>query len=255
MPDGAPADGVTCDAFLGGAFHLLQPARGGLRSGDDALLLAATVEPGQGGLAADLGSGAGAVALAAAVRAPGLHVVLAERNRAMAELARGTLALPENAALAGRLHLAELDLLQPRPAREAAGLADAAFDLVLTNPPFHPAGGRVSPHPMRASAKGVPDPAFTGRWLAVAAALLRHGGALRMIGRPDQLAEIARACDNRLGGLCVRAVHSDAHAPAIRILVAATRGSRAPLRLLPPLVLDAPTRTALAGGHLHIAMT
>ncbi|WP_294640794.1 methyltransferase, partial [uncultured Aureimonas sp.] len=151
MPE--PSGEVTKDAFYGGAFHLLQPARGGLRAGDDALLLAATVEPGQGGTAADLGSGSGAVALAAATRAPALHLTLAERDPAIVDLARRTLALPENADLSRRLRVAELDLLQLRPAREAAGLADGAFDLVLTNPPFHPAGGRVSPDATRAAAK------------------------------------------------------------------------------------------------------
>jgi tRNA1(Val) A37 N6-methylase TrmN6 len=254
VPEPFRAEDVTCDAFLGGAFHLLQPARGGLRSGDDALLLAATIPPGQGGRAADLGSGSGAVALTLAFRAPSLSVTLAERDPVMADLARRTLALPENAHLAPQLAVAELDVLSPRSVREAAGLADAAFDLVVTNPPFHPAGGRVSPDAMRAGAKGVPDAAFTARWIMVAAALLRHGGAFRMIGRPEQIPAIAEACRNRLGGLAVRAVHSRADAAAVRILVAATRGSRAPLRLLPPVVLDPPTRDALSAGHLAIAM-
>ncbi len=255
VPDeGAPSEPVTRDAFFHGAFHLIQPERAGLRSGDDALLLAATVEAGQGGQAADLGAGAGAVGWAAAIRAPALAVTLAERDPPMAELARRTLALPENAGAAQRLRVAELDLLGPRPAREAAGLADGAFDLVLTNPPFHPPGGRLSPDARRADAKAVPDADFTARWIAVASALLRHGGALRMIARPDQIAEIAGACRNRLGGLRIRPVHSKPDAPAIRILVGATKGSRAPLALLPPLMLDAPTRAALSAGTLDIPM-
>ncbi|WP_279483747.1 methyltransferase [Aureimonas sp. SK2] len=252
MPDAEPA---TTDAFLGGAFHLLQPARGGLRSGDDALLLAATVEPGQGGRAIDMGSGSGAAGWAAAIRAPGLSLTLAERDPMMAGLARRTLALPENAANAHRFAVAELDLLGSRPAREAVGLLDGAFDLVVTNPPFHPAGGRRSPDAARAGAKSVPDADFTARWIATASALLRHGGAFRMITRPDTLGDILPSCRNRLGGLTLRAVHSKPEAPAIRILLAATRGSRAPLRLLPPLVLDAPTKAALSAGTLTIAMT
>ncbi|SFE97289.1 tRNA1(Val) A37 N6-methylase TrmN6 [Aureimonas phyllosphaerae] len=254
VPESPAAEAVTKDAFYGGAFYLLQPAKSGLRAGDDALLLAATVEPEQAGAAADLGSGSGAVALAAAFRAPVLAVTLAERDPTVAELARQTLALPENAGLAGRLRVAELDLLLQRPVREAAGLVDGAFDLVLTNPPFHPAGGRVSPVAARAAAKAEPDDTFTTRWIAVAAALLRHGGRFHMIGRPDQVAAIAGACGNRLGGLAIRPVHARADAPAVRILCAATRGSRAPLRLLPPVVLDAPTRQALGQGRLTVAM-
>lgn len=255
VPEPSSAEAVTKDAFYGGAFHLLQPARGGLRSGDDALLLAATVEPGQGGVAADLGSGSGTVALAAAIRAPALAVTLAERDPAMADLARRTLALPQNADLSGRLRVVELDLLLPRLGREAAGLADGAFDLVLANPPFHPAGGRASPDAARAAAKAEPDAAFTARWIAVAGALLRNKGRFHMIGRPDQIATIASACGNRLGGLTIRPVHAKADAPAVRILCAATRGSRAPLRLLPPVLLDAATREALGQGRLTVAMT
>lgn len=250
----APAGAISKDAFYGGAFHLLQPAGRGFRAGHDALLLAACVAEDAAGQAVDMGSGSGAVALAAALRAPALQIVMAERNRTMAGLASDTLRLPENAASAPRLTARQLDLLAPRPVREAAGLRDGAFDLVLTNPPFHPATGRRSSDPLRDEARGMPDEAFLLRWIAVASALLRHGGHFLMIGRPDNLGQILPAAHNRFGAIAVRPLHAAPDAPATRILVSASRGSRLPLRMLPPLVMDAELRAAVSAGRFSVPM-
>ena len=133
-------DAPTLDAFLDGAFHLFQPSRSGFRAGHDALLLAACVERDMQGHAIDMGAGAGAVSFASAVRAPALSLTLAEQNPLMTELAERSCGLEANRAFAGRLDVRCLDLLGPRAQREAVNLQDATFDLVLTNPPFHPAG-------------------------------------------------------------------------------------------------------------------
>jgi tRNA1(Val) A37 N6-methylase TrmN6 len=44
----------------------------------------------------------------------------------------------------------------------------------------------------------------------------------------------------RYGGIAIRPVHARAEAPAIRLLISATKGSRAALSLRPPLVLHDP---------------
>ncbi|MBB3996444.1 tRNA1(Val) (adenine(37)-N6)-methyltransferase [Aureimonas pseudogalii] len=247
--EGTPA--VSRDAFQRGAFELLQPAGRGFRAGHDALLLASCVGLGATGRVLDMGAGNGAVAFAAAMRSPDLRIDLAERNGEIAALAEGALMLPANRGFAPRLRVLRLDCLAPRGTREAAGLLDGAYDLVLTNPPFHPAGQRGSPDALRDEARAIPDAAFLGRWLAVAAALLRHGGRLALIARPDNLGDLLAAAEGRLGALRVRAVHPSPEAPANRILLGAIRGSRQPLRLLPPLVLDAMLRAAVSDGLHH----
>lgn len=251
----APTGEVSKDAFLGGGFHLLQPARGGFRAGHDALLLAACVPREARGEALDMGSGAGAVAFAAASRASGLRVTLAERSSVMAQLARDSVALSENAALAGRLRVAELDLLAPRAAREAVGLPDNGFDWVLSNPPFHPPGGRVSPDALRGAAKSLASPETLARWLAVAGALARHGASLVLIVRPDTLGSVLEGAEGRFGALTLRAVHSAPDAPALRLLVSGIRGSRAPLRILPPVILDADLRAAVSRGEADLSLS
>lgn len=61
--------GETLDVFHRGAFHLVQPALKGHRSGVDAMILASAVPNGFAGRVADLGSGAGAAGLAVALAA------------------------------------------------------------------------------------------------------------------------------------------------------------------------------------------
>lgn len=251
--DGEAPPNTTLDAFLDGAFHLLQPAANGFRAGHDALLVAAAVPGDAAGQAVDLGAGAGALAFAAAVRAPGLHITLAERNAAMAALAERSRRLPGNAALAPRLRIAECDVLAGRAARERAGLHDGLFDLVLSNPPFHPPDHRRSPHALRDEALAAPDRNFLGRWLTAASALLRHGGTTLMILRPENLADIFPVLPGRLGDLRCLPIHPSAEAPATRILASATRGSRAPFRLLPRLVLDRELRDRVSHGEAHLS--
>lgn len=257
--DGPPIPaGTSRDAFYGGRFHLLQPKGRGFRAGLDALLLAASLPPSRCGECADLGAGAGAVGFAAAVRCPGLHVTLVESSPAMSALAREAIALPENAGIAARLRVAELDVLGRRAARAAAGIEDGSFGTVITNPPFHPAGGRASPDALRDAARAMPTADFLAGWIRASAALLEEGGLFAMIARPDNIAEILDAAGRRLGDLRIRPVHSAPARPAIRILVHARKGSRAGLSLLAPVVLHSddgaltPLAHAVASGEATV---
>ena len=63
---------------------------------------------------------------------------------------------------------------------------------------------------------------------------------LTLIWRADGLDDVVRALDPAFGAVTVLPVHSKAGEPAIRILVWATKASRAPLALLPGLVLNDP---------------
>jgi tRNA1(Val) A37 N6-methylase TrmN6 len=227
------------DLFLGGRVALVQTG-GGHRAGLDAALLQAAVPEAAVGEVADLGTGNGAVALAVAARVPSVRVTGIDRDAEALKSAAAALALPENAGLAGRVRFLEADVVAPRRAREAAGLADGAFGWVLMNPPFATAGRvRASPDARRRAAH-VAEPAALAAWIANAAGLARARGRLAIIHRPDALPEILQALQGRFGGARVMPFFPHEGEPASRILVGAVRASRAPLAILPGMALHEP---------------
>ena len=58
-----------------------------------------------------------------------------------------------------------------------------------------------------------------------------------MIHRPEALPELLAAFGERLGAVAIRPVHPRAEADATRLLVQGVKGSKAPLHLMPALVL------------------
>jgi tRNA1(Val) A37 N6-methylase TrmN6 len=229
----APADPGDCseDAVLGGRLVLRQPRRGH-RFGHDAILLAAAVQAHSGERAIEFGSGVGAAGLALARRVEGLDVTLLEIEPALARLAA------ENASrnsLAARVHALQFDVTAPAAAFAAVGLAPAAADHVLMNPPFN-APQNSSPDPGRRQAYVASDQTLA-QWLGAAARLLRPGGAVTLIWRADGLADVLAALQISFGAAAVLPIHGKAGAPAIRIVVQARKDRNGPLRLLPGFML------------------
>lgn len=225
---------VTEDAMLGGALRLRQLRRGH-RVGHDAVLLAAACPARGGEHVVDLGAGVGAAGLAVAARALDIAVTLVEIDPELAALAG------ENAKLNGlaeRVRSLSLDAAAPARAFAAAGLAPDRIDRVLMNPPFNdPVRQRASPDRRRRLAHAAPRDALAA-WIRTAARLLRPNGTLTLIFRADGLVDLGRALDSGFGAVTVLPVYSKPDQPAVRILVRATKASRAPLVLLPGLVLN-----------------
>jgi tRNA1(Val) A37 N6-methylase TrmN6 len=227
-----PDDKTTLDHFLGGALALRQPTSGH-RSGTDAILLAATVGGASGSLI-DLGAGVGAAGLAVAAKLPGVNVTLVEIDPVLADIATDNIA---RNGLGGRVRAVACDALSAA-ARRTASLDDATADVVISNPPWlTPGRARISPDARRALAHVARADDGAAGWLRAAAALLRPDGRMAMIHRADALAELLAGCAGRFGDLSVLPVHPRADAPAIRLIVAGRKGSRAPTRLLPGLAL------------------
>ncbi len=219
------------DGLFDGSLLLRQPARGH-RVGVDAVLLAAAAPRIVRGLIVDAGAGVGAVGLALALWNPEARVALLEKNPAAAALAREN--IPLN-GLEDRVRAVEADLFDVK-ARKAEGLNEAA-DLVVTNPPYLASGAaRASPDPDRAMAH-VLDEGGMEKWLRAALSLLRPQGSLVAIHRADALADLLAAMSGRLGALRVLPVFPRAGERAMRVILRGRKGSKAPLALLPGLVL------------------
>jgi tRNA1(Val) A37 N6-methylase TrmN6 len=230
---------ITEDRILGGRVLLRQP-RSGYRAGLDAALLAAACDSAAEARVLDAGCGAGAVLLAAAARCPEVRFVGLERDAEAAELARANI---EANGLGGRVRVIEADLARP-----FAELGEAPFDAALANPPFFDdAGALRGPSPARRGAWIAPEGLET--WLAFLVKAVREGGSVTVIHRADRLADLLAGLSPKAGSFQVRPVHPFSDEPAKRVIVRALKTGRAPLRLLPPLVLHE------RGGAKHTAPT
>jgi tRNA1(Val) A37 N6-methylase TrmN6 len=222
---------VTEDAFLGGKLRLRQP-KSGHRAGHDAMLLAAATPACAGDRVVDFGAGVGAAGLAVARRVAGIELVLVEIDKRLAELARANAIV--NAITTETL---VLDVTSSAENFAAAGLAPESVDVVLMNPPFNDAARhRASPDKSRAIAH-VAAAETLEEWIHASRRILKSGGNLAMIWRADGIAEVLAALGRGFGSLVILPVHGDVESTAIRVLVRATKGGRAPTRLLPALIL------------------
>ena len=246
----------TEDGFLGGQLRLRQP-RSGHRAGHDAMLLAAATPASSGDRVVDFGAGVGAAGLAVARRVAGIELVLVEIDEGLARLA-----LENAVANAIAAHVEVLDIASAANAFAAAGLTPDSVDVVLMNPPFNdPARHRASPHRAREIAH-VARAATLKEWMHAARRLLKSGGVLTLIWRADAVAEVLTALERGFGSLEILPVHGAAKSPAIRVLIRAIKGGKAPTRIHAGLMLndasgapDQRVRDILAGkGVLPLAI-
>ena len=223
--------------LLGGRVRLLQPTVG-YRAGMDAALLAAAVGGKPGERVLEAGCGAGAALLQAAYRAPETHLIGVERDAAAIGLARRNIALNTMSdrvqAVAGDVEAGFKSLNLP------------PFDAVFANPPFFddPTGLR-GPHPAKKGA-WLADGGLEA-WTKFLLKAVREGGRIIIIHRADRLADLLALLGESAGSFRIRPVQPFADAPAKRVLVQAIKTGKAPLTLLPALVLHE------RGGAKHTA--
>lgn len=214
---------LSLDKFLCGKLSLFQPLRG-YRAATDPVLLAAACPAHEGESVLDLGCGAGAATLCLGWRVPGLRLSGLELQPAYAELAR------RNADVNGiALEVHEGDISRvPRALRRD-------FDHVIANPPYYPSGSSPSPVSGRARAMQVETP--LSDWVAAASRRLRPGGWMTMICGADGLPEVLAALGSKLGSAAVLPLAPREGRAALRVIVQARKGGRAPFRLLAPFVI------------------
>ena len=243
MSTASDPDALSDDLLFGGTLRLIQP-RKGHRAGTDAVLLAAAL-PETALAVADLGAASGVVGLRAAQMNPNARVSLIERDEALAGLAQRNIAAN---GLSERVTVERADVFQ---LGRLARLREA-FDCVLTNPPFHDARSvRRSPDPVRAAAHVLGAGETLDGWVRSGVTILAPGGNFVMIHVAAHVQAIITAMQARLGGLSLRFVHAEADQPAIRVIARGRKGSRAPLRVLSPLVLNEDGRFCPVVEALH----
>ena len=200
----------------------------GYRAGIDAALLAAACHAGPGERVVEAGCGVGAALLAAAVRAPETQFVGLERDPEALELAQRNIELN-----------AMTDRVSARAGDVAAGFRSLGLDpceAAMANPPFFDDPGALrGPAPEREGAY-LADGGLEA-WCAFLVKAVREGGRIVMIHRADRLADMLALLSPKCGSFRIRPIHPYTDQPAKRVLVRAVKTGRAPLALLPPLVL------------------
>jgi tRNA1(Val) A37 N6-methylase TrmN6 len=221
-----PGDTIR-SGFLGGRLSLAQP-RKGYRAGMDAALLAAACDAAPGQRVIEAGCGAGAALLSAAARRAESRFVGVERDAEALALCRQNIAAN---GLEERVRALEGDV-----GKTLSALGLQPFDAALANPPFFD-----DPDAIRG-----PAPERQGAWIAEGGLqawtrfllkAVREGGSITVIHRADRLADILSLLGKGAGSFRVRPVHPFADEAAKRVLVRAVKTGKAPLVLLPALVL------------------
>jgi tRNA1(Val) A37 N6-methylase TrmN6 len=230
---------ITDDRILGGRVRLRQ-SLDGYRAGMDAALLAAACDAQDGARVLDAGCGPGAVLLAAAARLAHARFTGVERDAEAAELARENIVAND---LGGRAEIVEGDIAGP-----FAALGLPPFDAAVANPPFFDDASALRGPAAEKRAAWI-SPEGLEAWTGFLVRSVREGGSITVIHRADRLAALLASLAPKAGSFQIRPIHPFADEPAKRLLLRAIKTGRAPLRLLPPLVLHE------RGGPKHTPQT
>ncbi len=220
-------DDCTLDAI--GDVRLYQ-RRKGYRFGTEAPFLAACAGEKRFQKAAELGTGAGVIAILLASHRKNGTIDAVEIQTGLAELARRNVELN---GLQERIRIVEGDVRDlPWP------LTEGTYDLVFGNPPFgRETAGRSSPNPERNRARRE-ETVTLDEWLSAAARLLRNRGRCCLVFTPDRLpALFENLRRNRLEPKRARFAHHSLDYPPCLVYVEAAKAGRAGFRIERPFVL------------------
>lgn len=213
------AGAFSRDAFLGGKVWIDQPKHG-VRSGSDAVFLAAATAARAGDRVLDVGCAAGAAGLCLKARVAGLDLHGLEFQDVYADLA----------ARNGVDPVWRADLFAPPPDLKAT-----PFDWVISNPPFYRQDNSTSPCADRAAARRADRP--LADWIDACLRRLKPGGGFAMVHQMEALPEAMSALHRRAGDIAVLPLQPRAGRAAKRMVLIARKGARGPFRLAAPMIL------------------
>ena len=218
--------GESVDEFMNGRLKLIQ-SRTGYRFSIDAILLSEFVTIKKGDIVADLGVGCGIIPLILLLTRPVKYVFGLEIQD---ELTRQAF---RNAALNGfsqSMGVIRGDIRYPPVIYSAA-------DVVLCNPPYHRKdSGRVNPDMQRAIARHELL-ASLDDILSAARHILRPGGRLAMVYPAERMVDLmVKLRGAGMEPKRIRISYPGLKSEAKLALIEASRGGRAGMKILPPLM-------------------
>ena len=196
----------------------------------DSFVLAHFAAPHRGDRVCDLGCGTGLLGLLLLARCDALHIVNVELQLHALALAEKTFC---QSGFADRAEFFCGDL------RDASLGVPCGCDYIVANPPYFPEGsGEGAKGESRRTAREETTCTLE-ELFAAAHRLLRWGGGMAVVHRPERLCDLL--CAMRAAGIepkRLRFVQSDALSAPSLVLLEGKRGAKPSLRIEPPLVLS-----------------
>ncbi|HEY7750550.1 MAG TPA: methyltransferase [Aestuariivirgaceae bacterium] len=226
---------LTEDGFLGGRLRILQPEKG-FRAGIDSVFLAACVSCSPGETLMEAGMGTGVASLCVLTRVPNVHITGIEIAMRYALLAE------QNAKrnnFGQNIRVIQGDVKDCLRRDLAQWPAHGSFNHVFANPPFHESDRvQQSPNQLRAQSHAHP-PDSLALWVKVMHTMVTLRGTCTIVHRAESLGAVLAAMEERFGDIRVAPLYAREGMAASRVIVQGIKGSRAPLQLLPGLILHA----------------
>jgi len=230
---------MTDDAFLGGKLKILQPEKG-YRAGIDAVFLAAAIPANDGDTVFEAGIGAGVASLCLLARNQMVHITGIEANTRYAVLCEQN---AKRNGLSNSLRVIHADVKEAMRKDLAHMPAHGTFAHAFANPPFFDEG-KVTPSPslLKAQAHAF-GPEDLEMWIKVLHAMVTMRGTVTVIHRAETLGKLLTAMETKFGDIRVAPLYAREGSAASRVIVQGVKGSRAPMQLLPGLILHDDTNS------------
>ncbi len=198
--------------------------------GIDAVLLTGFARIRKGWKAADLGCGTGIISILLAGKTEASHITGIEIQPEAADMADRSVRLN---GVQNRVRIINADL------KEAPSVLGVfSMDAVVTNPPYRTKGcGIVNPDDAKAVARHE-ILCSLGDIVEASRALLKPGGSLFMVHRPDRLVDIIsglRSCG--IEPKRMRFVHPHKDKPPMLVLIEALKGGKPYMKVEKPLII------------------
>lgn len=232
VQQGVPAS-LTEDAFLGGRLRVLQPEKG-YRAGIDAVFLGAAIPVKDGDTVFEAGMGVGVASLCVLSRCRNIHIT------GMEITARYAMMCEENAkrnGFADHVRVIHSDVKEALRRDLSIMPEHGTFAHAFANPPYFEEGKvTASPSLLKAQAHSF-GPDDLELWIKVMYAMVGLRGTVTLVHRADTLGKILTAMEEKFGDIRVAPLYAREGTAASRVIVQGVRGSKAPMQLLPGLIL------------------
>ena len=213
--------------------RILQPEKG-YRAGIDAVFLAASIPCVAGETLFEAGIGTGVAALCAIARNPTIHVTGIEIA------ARYAMLCEENAKRNGFGHSLRVIHADVKEAlrKDLSHLPQhGSFSHAFANPPYFEEGKSTpSQNLLKAQAHAF-GPEDLDIWVKVMHTMVALRGTVTIVHRAETLGKILGAMEDRFGDIRIAPLYAREGTAASRVIVQGVKGSKAPMQLLPGLVL------------------